>query len=229
MSTSNIVLIVVLTLLLDVIIILAVRRMRRRKVEQNAGLQDHLAASGRLVLPTEGKDEIYRVADDSPAGLQWQMVARHAKGGRGTIWSVPELVLPDDIIALGSFGMIDQLTQGEDVDLGHGLVQSALARLYGREAAAELAGGRLIELEDVDTGPWVAFSTSEERTRRFIAEPVTSILREWRTGEVPPPAILFWRGGLELRFRDAIRDPERIEQTVMLGDLLALRGKEVAG
>ena len=228
MSTNTIVAIVAVTLLLDVIIILVIRRMRRRKVEGHAELREQFAASGWRVLPTEGTDEIYRIAGDSPAGPEWQMVARHAKGGRGTIWSVPELMLRGDIIALGSFGMIDQLAQGEDVDLGHGLVQSALARLYGRGAAAELAGGSLVELDDVDTGPWVAFSTSEEGARRFIAEPVASILREWRTGEVPPPAVLFWRGGLELRFRDAIVDPERVEQTVMLGDLLALRAKELA-
>lgn len=229
MSTETIVLIVGATLLFDLVFFLFIFRMRRKKKEQIVRLAVEVEKKGWRISSGRGKGEALRFTGETSSGSPWEMTITQERGKRGTIWRAPALELRDDVLAIGPFTGMSQITGEDELDLGHRLIQTALGRLYGEEAAADLARARIVHLPEELQGPWVAFSSNQELAEHFLADPVASVLREWRDESSPAPSILFWRGGLELRFRNGVSDPDVLDQIVTLGDILALRGEELVG
>ncbi|MCB0713593.1 MAG: hypothetical protein KDD67_14795 [Ignavibacteriae bacterium] len=229
MDTETIIIIAVI-LLTDALFLFVFLKVRKKKRELALNISALAAEEGWEVLPTTNSSEVYRIQGRLSTGITWEMIGER-KGGsnssgsvQNTTWRTADVQLHDGVLAFGpGIGM-----KAEGIDLGHGLIQRALRRMFGEELATELADAQMIEVEGEQfTRYYSVFSDQPELAHRFLAEPLPSILVDWRSEKLPFPGLVLWKEGMQVKFTKVADDPEGIQKIVSLCEVLALRGREV--
>ncbi len=233
MNTETIITIAVV-LAADLLFLLVFLKIRKKNREERLNIEMIAREGDWRTEPTTDPSELYRIRGELSTGIGWEMVARRSRasgsGGRHrtTTWSTGDVVLNGGVVALGP-GMGINMETG-DIDLGHSLIQAALRRMFGDELAAALADAYVIEIgPDEFSRRYSVFTDNEEVARRFLADPLPSILAEWRSEKLPFPGLVFWNRGMRIRFGEIANDPGEMRRIISLCGVLALRGREAAG
>ncbi|MGE3800465.1 MAG: hypothetical protein AB7H80_05550 [Candidatus Kapaibacterium sp.] len=229
MDTETIIIIAVV-LLTDALFLFAFLKIRKKKREVKLNISTLAAEEGWEVLPAVNSSEVYRIRGRLSTGITWEMIGER-KGGsnssgslQSTTWRTTDVELQDGVLAFGPGVGI----KADGIDLGHGLIQRALRRMFGEELATELADAEMIDVEgDQFTRHYSVFSDQPELAHRFLADPLPSILVDWRSEKLPFPGLVFWKEGMQVKFTKVADDPEGIQKIIALCGVLALRGREV--
>lgn len=226
---TNIIPIITAVLAADIVILLVlVRRkkaMRRKLTETLAAVAE---SEGWQPIPSAGPKELYRFQGTTPSGITWQIAAersgKSSSGRQNLLWQTDEVRLSDGVLGIGPGGGLGIA----DVDLGHPMIQAALRRIYGDDLAPVLQHAQ-VHLVPQETLPrsCMVISDSADLVADFLRPPLPEVLSEWQREKLPVPVLLFWNGGMRIRFMKTIEGPEMLRKITFLCEAFAVRGKEI--
>lgn len=226
---TNIIPIITAILAADIVIILVlVRRKRamRRKLTEN--LVAVAESEGWERIPPVGPGELYRFQGTTPSGIRWQIAAersgKSSSGRHNLLWHTDEVRLSDGVLGIGPGGGL----RIADVDLGHPMIRAALRRIYGDEPAHVLEQGQVhLVPEEILPRSCMVIADSADLVADFLRPPLPEVLSEWQGEKLPIPILLFWNGGMRIRFTKTIEGPEMLRKITFLCEAFAVRGKEI--
>ncbi|MBT3220658.1 MAG: hypothetical protein HN348_16350 [Proteobacteria bacterium] len=171
--------------------------------------------TGNVLFRLEGIEE----------SIPWEVEAQRSQrsGQSGTSHSSTHFTTPaeqsDGVVLLGP-KLPPFLAK---MNFGGSLVQMLLQHLLGEEASD------LSDLSEVQVGSapfrenFTVLASSRELAETFVVDEAQQTLLDWvrqgRSGEVP--VIFRWKNRLQIRVREAFKDPKDLEALVELGVTLA--------
>ena len=234
METSTIIIIAAATVIFDVALIFFI--LKRRKAQQlqlHSSIESEAHELGWQYSREGSQGILFTLTGVSESGTPWELQVsgpgRNSSRKGRTIWQTQDIQLSDAIIAIGPIS--SQKFQATDIDLSHRLIQAALRRIFGKELATALSDANLISLENPELArEYMLLANDREIADRFLASPVADILIDWTSSSdaLPAPAITVWKGGVSIRISGIIKDIDSCRKIIALGQVLALRTKDIS-
>lgn len=226
---TNIIPIIATILAADIIILLVlVRRKKAMRQKLTEALVAVAESEGWQRVTPAGPKELYRFQGTTPSGITWQIAAersgKSSSGRHNLLWQTDEVRLSDGVLGIGPGGGLGIA----DVDLGHPMIRAALRRIYGDDLAPVLEHAQ-IHLVPQETLPrsCMVISDSADLVADFLRPPLPEVLSEWQGEKLPIPILLFWNGGMRIRFTKTVEGPEMLRKITFLCEAFAVRGKEI--